>query len=75
MRREPEAVVRHQPSCTFLREVRRAHPGTSVQDILECTMLGPVYEQQQIREALPLPVRILSVRLVRRAHTEEVHAS
>lgn len=35
-------------------------------------MLGLVYEQPQIREALPLPVNILSVRLMQGAHTEEV---
>ena len=36
-------------------------------------MLGPAYEQ--IREALPLPVSILSVQLMQPAHTEEVCAS
>lgn len=37
-------------------------------------MLGPVYARQQIREALPLPVSILSVQLMRHAHTEKVCA-
>lgn len=38
-------------------------------------MLGPVYEQQQLGEALPLPVSILSAQLRRHTHRGEVHAS
>lgn len=38
-------------------------------------MLGPVYEQQQIQEALPLPVSIVSVQLMWFTHTEEVGAT